>query len=100
MMGIKTGAFSFPTQASGSSVNYVYTRPTVALAQGQTFTLNYSVDGNATFGVADSDDVTPATIRLFIWKATDNLSGVGAYAYYRWWCSSSMNVTFGDNQTF
>jgi hypothetical protein len=97
---IMNGAFTFPAQASGSSVNYVYTKPSVALAQGQTFTLNYSVDGNATFGVADSDDVPPAAIRLFIWKAGDNLSGSGAYVYHRWWCSSRIDLTFGDKQTF
>jgi hypothetical protein len=97
---IKNGAFTFPTQASGSSVNYVYTKPAIAMARGQTFTLNYSVDGNATFGVADSKDVSPAAIRLFIWEAGDDLSGSGAYAYYRWWCSSRINLTFGDDQTF
>jgi hypothetical protein len=96
---IKNGAFTFPAQASGSSVNYVYTKPAAALAQGQTFALNYSVDGDATFGVADSKDVPPAAIRLFIWEANDNLGGAGAYAYYRWWCSSPINLTFGDNQT-
>jgi hypothetical protein len=87
-------------QASGSSVNYLYTKPTLALTQGQNFTLNYSIDGTATFGVADPKDVPPAAIRLFIWEAGDNLSGVGAYAYYRWWCSSRINLTFGDNQSF
>jgi hypothetical protein len=97
---IVNGAFTFPARASGSSVNYVYTKPTAALAQGQTFTLNYSVDGNATFGVADSNDVPPAAIRLFIWKAGDNLSGSGAYAYYRWWCSSPFNLKFGAKQMF
>jgi hypothetical protein len=97
---IVNGAFSFPTQFSGSSVNYLYTKSAVALTQGQTFTLHYSVDGNATFGVADSNDVPPAAIRLFIWEAHDNLSGAGAYAYYRWWCSRPINLKFGDNQTF
>jgi hypothetical protein len=84
---------------SGSSVNYVYTKPSVALTQGQTFMLNHSVDGNATFGIADSRDVPPPAMRLFIWEAGDNLSGAGAYAYYRWWCSSPINLTFGDDQT-
>jgi hypothetical protein len=94
---ITNGAFTFPAQASGSSVNYVYTKPTVALTQGQTFTLSYSVDGDASFGVADSEDALPAAMRLFIWEANDNLSGADAYAYYRWWCNSSMNLTFGNN---
>jgi hypothetical protein len=48
-------------QASGSSVNYVYTKPTGAMIQGQTFTLYYSVDGDATFGAADSNDLPPAS---------------------------------------
>jgi hypothetical protein len=80
-------SFAFPAKVNGSSVNYVYTKPT-SLAAGQIITLTFRVDGDATFGNADPGDTGTPSLRLFIWEAGDDLSGQGAFVYYRWWCSS------------
>jgi hypothetical protein len=91
-------SFAFPAKVNGSSVNYVYTKPT-SLAAGQTIVLTFSVDGDAIFGNADPDDTGTPSLRLFIWEAGDDLSGQGSFVYYRWWCSSGAVLKAGDNQT-
>ncbi len=93
-----TWSFAIPAKRSGSSANYVYTKPAL-LAAGQTITLRFSVDGDATFGNADSKDTGTPSLHLFIWEAGDDLSGQGAFGYYRWWCSSGVALKVGDNQT-
>jgi hypothetical protein len=80
------GAISNPFQiaARPSSNNMLYAQPPAPLAIGKTITLDYSINGNATLGVADPKDIPPATIDFFIWERGDNLSGVGQYEFYRW----------------
>jgi hypothetical protein len=75
-------SFAFPAKVNGGSVNYVYTKPT-SLAVGQTIALTFSIDGDATFGNADPGDTGTSSLRLFIWEAGDDLSGQGAFVYYR-----------------
>jgi hypothetical protein len=97
--------FTFPTQASGSTANYAYTKAPGPLKAGQTFTINYSIDGNATFqplpeSGCGTQGCGPANFRFFFWEAGDNLSGQGQYAYYRWFCNAhATTLKIGDNQT-
>jgi hypothetical protein len=77
---------------------YVYTKAP-ALAVGQTITLNYSVDGGATFAPADVNEQPPATVSLFFWRGGDNLSGQDEYVCYRWFCTQKVLLQLGDNQT-
>jgi hypothetical protein len=91
-------SFVFPAKVNGRSVNYVYTKP-ASFAAGQTITLAFSIDGDATFGNADPNDTGTPSLHLFIWEAGDNLSGQGTFAYYRWWCSSGAVLKAGNNQT-
>lgn len=69
--------FAMPAQASGKSVNYVYTAP-ANMAVGKTMALDYTVAGNAMFGTVDGG--TP-TVRLFIWQQNDQGGST-----FRWWC--------------
>ena len=86
--------FAWPSKARNSSVNYAYTKAP-ALKAGQTITLTYSIDGDATFGTVDGGN---PRIHLFIWEAGDNLSCVGGYASYRWWSPTGNPVQIGDKQ--
>jgi hypothetical protein len=48
-------------------------------------------------------DVKPAALSTAISWLRCLIAGYSstiAYAYYRWWCSSRINLTFGENQTF
>ena len=91
--------FAFPS-ASQAPLGYIYKKPPSSVLRiGQTITLNYSIAGNATFGVTDPADAPPATIHLFIWETGDDLTGVNQYAYYRWWCRTPAVLNIGDNRT-
>ena len=96
--------FTVPTEASKSTVNYAYTKAP-ALQLGQTVTLNYGVEGNATFAPLPQKECGgvsgcgPAKIRLFLWEAGDDLScAKGSYEGYRQWSDEALLV-LGDNQT-
>jgi hypothetical protein len=91
-------SFAFPAKVNGNSVNYVYTKP-ASLSAGQTITLAFNIDGDATFGNADPSDTGTPSLHLFIWEAGDDLSGQNAFGYYRWWCSRGAVLTVGDNQS-
>lgn len=100
--------FTFPTQASGSTANYAYTKAPGPLKAGQTFTINYSIDGNATFqplpeSGCGTQGCGPANFRFFFWEAGDTNSYFppgSPYQYYRWWCNANVTLLkIGDNQT-
>jgi hypothetical protein len=97
IIATNNGTFSFPTQASNTSVNYVYTVPAANLATAGSITMSYSVDGNGAFGAA-ANDTPPDTMHLFLWQKGDNLSCEGSYASYRMFAARTLLV-FGDNQT-
>lgn len=97
LVGNLSNPFAIPSQASGKTVNYVYTAPP-ALAIGRTVTLNYSIDGNATLAPlpessCGSGGCGSANLRLFIWGNTPDTSND------RWWCAKPVPLTIGDNQT-
>lgn len=91
-VGRLANPFWMPLKTNNTSVNYVYTTPQ-PLAIGGVITLNYTVTGYASFGVADNADIPPAKIRLFIWQANDTGSNT-----FRWWCGAPMDLVAGDNQ--
>jgi hypothetical protein len=95
---ISGGAFTFPEP--GGVAGYFYTKPPATIAQGQTVTLVYSVDGSTpVWGVSDTNDVPPATMHLFLWRSGDDLSCNGAMASYRFWAPSGVTLKLGDGQT-
>jgi hypothetical protein len=95
---ISSGAFTFP--GPSGVAGYFYTKPPATIAQGQTVTLVYSIDGSTPeWGVSDPTDVPPATMRLFLWRSGDDLSCNGVMASYRFWAPSGVTLKLGDNQT-
>jgi hypothetical protein len=79
---ISNGTFTFP--GPSGVAGYFYTKPPVPIAQGQTVTLVYSIDGSTpVWEVSDPTDVPPATMHLFLWRSGDDLSCNGAMASYR-----------------
>jgi hypothetical protein len=95
---ISSGAFTFP--GPSGVAGYFYTKPPATIAQGQTVTLVYSIEGSTpVWGVSDPNDVPPATMHLFLWRSGDDLSCNGAMASYRFWAPSSVTLKLGDNQT-
>jgi len=95
--------FIFPSKAQNASANYAYTKAPEPLKTWQTITLNYSIDGNATFGEADPSDAGTPNTRLFFWEAndTDSYFPPGSpYQFYRWWCNANVTpLKIGDDQT-
>ena len=95
---ISGGAFTFP--GPSGVAGYFYTKPPATMAQGQTVTLVYSIDGGIpVWGVSDPNDVPPATMHLFLWRSGDDLSCNGVMASYRFWAPSGVTLKLGDNQT-
>jgi hypothetical protein len=95
---ISGGAFTFP--GSSGVAGYFYTKPPASIAQGQTVTLVYSIDGSTpVWGVSDTNDAPPATMHLFLWRSGDDLSCNGAMASYRFWAPSGVRLKLGDSQT-
>ena len=95
---ISSGAFTFP--GPGGVAGYFYTQPPTTMAQGQTVTLVYSIDGSTPeWGVSDPVDGPPATMHLFLWRRGDDLSCNGVMASYRFWAPSGVTLKLGDSQT-
>jgi hypothetical protein len=95
---ISSGAFTFP--GPGGVAGYFYTQPPTTMAQGQTVTLVYSIDGSTPeWGVSDPVDGPPATMHLFLWRRGDDLSCNGVMASYRFWPPSGVTLKLGDDQT-
>ena len=70
------------------------------MAQGQTLTLVYSIEGSTpVWEVRDPTDVPPATMHLFLWRSGDDLSCNGVMASYRFWAPSGVTLKLGDGQT-
>jgi hypothetical protein len=95
---ISGGAFTFP--GPSGIAGYFYTKPPATIAQGQTVTLVYSIDGGTPqWGVSDPTDLPPATMHLFLRRSGDDLSCNGAMASYRFWAPSGVTLKLGDSQT-
>ena len=95
---ISNGAFAFP--GPSGVAGYFYTKPPATIAQGQTVTLVYSIDGSApVWEVSDPTDLPPATMHLFLWRGGDDLSCNGVMASYRFWAPSGVILKLGDSQT-
>jgi hypothetical protein len=95
---ISSGAFTFP--GPSGVAGYFYTKPPATIAQGQTVTLVYSIDGSTpVWGVSDPTDMPPATMHLFLWRRGDDLSCNGVMASYRFWAPSGVTLKLGDSQT-
>jgi hypothetical protein len=94
---ITNGAFTFPSRSGVAG--YFYTKPPATIAQGQTVTFVYSINGSTPeWGVRDPTDVPPATMRLFMWRSGDDLSCNGVMASYRFWAQSGATLKLGDGQ--
>jgi hypothetical protein len=91
--GRLSNPFTFPVK---SSVNYVYTKLAAKPAVGQIVTLNFSIDGNAVYGAADTNEACPCHVGLLVWRAGDDLSGAGAYASYRFFSHQTVPLQPGQ----
>ncbi len=77
--GQRCDDFDFPTSGS---INYCVNgglRPLV----GQTISMTFTISGQVV--PVEAADIPPASLRLFIWRAGDNLSCGGVYQQYRIW---------------
>jgi hypothetical protein len=94
---ISNVAFTFP--GPSGVAGYFYTKPPATIAQGQTVTLVYSINGSTpVWGMSDTNDVPPATMHLFLWRSGDDLSCNGAMASYRFWAPSGVTLKLGESQ--
>lgn len=74
-----------------------------ALQLGQTIAMAGSItaSADAVFNYTTNPDNPttasghPSSCRIFIQEAGDNGTGVGAYAYYRWWANDPADVVLG-----
>lgn len=82
--------FIFP---DAKSVGYLTTteRPTSA-SESMTAVIAVATTGSPLFEYRTEPENTcdtPATVRLFFQRRGDDLSGVGAFEFYRWWSTSA-----------
>lgn len=94
---VSGNSFDFPTAAGPNTANYLTT--TVNGLKPGNISMDYTVSGtgNPVFDYRTNPNNTsgpgyPGTVRLFIQRAGDNMSGVGEYQQYRYWSS----VTYKD----
>jgi hypothetical protein len=85
------------------SVNYLVTGFGGAITHGKTISMNYEIDltGSPIFNYIINPDNTcgsgsPGTVRLYFQQVGDNLSGNGAYEFYRWF-STPATLAPGSN---
>jgi hypothetical protein len=74
------GTLNFP--GDGQGVHYLVTPMTVGL--GQTVALAFTIGGTGHMVDLSQPAGTPS-VRLFLWRAGDNLTAVGPYQQYRYW---------------
>jgi len=96
---LPTGSFNFPLAANASVEHISYVEiPHTPINVGGTFTLTYTVNGvDPVFNCDSPGNLigAPATIRLFLHQAGDDLSGVGAYQYYRQFSNTAIPLSLG-----
>lgn len=85
--------FAFPAR---DGVHYLTTKhgPTSA-SQSITASITVETTGNPFFEYHTEPGNTcdaPATVRLYLQRRGDNMSGDGAYQYYRWWSTAGASV--------
>lgn len=93
--------FDFPVCASASAcwVSYVE-QPYGPIAGKTSITLTYSITGSEPVFDNHSPGNNcggPPTLSLLLHQAGDNLSGVGAYAFYRWYSTPTQVLELGDH---
>lgn len=86
--GDGTFYFDFPTK---DGVHYVYRAGSAAL--GQTITMTFSLAGDGT--LVPTQGTTPY-VTLYLQRAGDNMSGAGAYEFYRFWSGATKLTGAGD----
>jgi hypothetical protein len=83
--------FSFDFPRSPGSVNYVTKPETLAAGVAASATFTITTAGDPVFDyhtAANNTCDSPATVRLFLQRQGDNLSGAGQYEFYRWWANA------------
>jgi hypothetical protein len=70
-----------PPLPTYSGIHYLTTPKAVSL--GQTISLTFTIAGTGT--IKDLSPSPTPSVRLFMWRAGDNMSGAGAYQQYRYW---------------
>src|SRR5271166_628529 len=100
-------SFSFPqwnASACPGPTGFSQTCPSVhylvnksgAINSSQSFAMTVTVAGNApqwNYANIENDGNTctsPATVRFYFQETGDNWSGIGGYAYYRWWSTQAI----------
>ena len=83
-------AFKFP-QTDGA---HYCVKPAQA-TPGQTIAMTFTITGDTM--PVQADDTPPATLRLFVWRAGDNISGQGVFQQYRIWGDQVTNLTPGQH---
>lgn len=89
------GTYSFDWPKDPDGVHYIV-KPWSKAQLGQTFTLRFKLEGDATFKVQDPADIPPAKVRCYMQRVGDDLSGVGAKEHYRQWGDMILDLKNGD----
>lgn len=85
--------FDFPTN---NLVGYCY-NGSLRASLGQYIRMTFTITGDASQLVPyETADTPPATLRLFLWRAGDNMTCVGSMQQYRWWTGMT-NLTAGTH---
>lgn len=66
---------------------------------GQTITMKWTISGTGTLHNVGQGDIDPPTLRLFLWRAGDNMSCAGQMQQYRWWgVETKTDLVIGTQQ--
>ncbi len=91
--------FSFDFPLAPGSVHYI-TKPATAAAKGAVqASFSIATTGEAVFDFRTAVNNTcnaPAAVRLFLQRRGDNLTGAGAYEFYRWWSTAGTVLRAGS----
>ena len=89
--------FSFEFPRAPGSAHYI-TRPATPAGSAVVATFTVMTGGSPVFDYRTAPNNTcdsPATVRLFLQRRGDNLSGAGAYEFYRWWSRAGVVLADG-----
>lgn len=90
------GSFNFP--GSGGAVGYIYSAVS-GNPIGKTITMNYTVSGTGTVLPSPESGEGSAQVRLFLWRANDDMQCTATTEWYRWWSQSGAGpLTAGTYQ--
>ena len=90
--------FSFDFPLAPDSVHYVTKPATLAPKAAVSVTFTIATTGAPVFDYRTASDNTcdrPASVRLFLQRRDDRMTGQGQYEFYRWWSNAGVDLKPG-----